>query len=435
MSEVYLWDLKEAIEKEVKIIQELVNLSQISERKNSGDKEMVESQIKKLEQVLKRTAEDVDGILEDMSIIRPMPTRIKEPVRQEQKPVEIKKETPKKYRYAGKSQSEAKLSELESSTLERLKKKKKKVVLHRDKKASKYIGFANKIFWNFSSKLNEKSMFTTLKRDLIKANLDYVSTSYISMILLTTLISLIASLGIFLFFMFFNLQTTSPFITSVKEVMSVHFLKVFWIFLVVPIATFFTIFFYPSVEKKYLENKINQELPFATIHMSAISGSMIEPSKMFGILISTKEYPYLEKEFTKIINEINVYGYDLVNALRNVAFNSPSLRLSELLNGLGTTINSGGSLQDFFDKRSQTLLLEYRLERESYTKTAETFMDIYISLVIAAPMILMLLLIMMSVSGLGIPLSTNMITLVISLGVGMINAIFLIVLQLKQPQT
>src|SRR3989344_1029985 len=153
------------------------------------------------------------------------------------------------------------------------------------------------------------------------------------------------------------------------------------------------------MEKKSSEGKINQELPFAVVHMSAISSSMIEPSKIFNIIISTKEYPALEKEFIKIQNEINIYGYDLVTALRNRSFNSPSKKLAELFNGLATTITSGGNLPVFFEKRSQSLLFEYRLDMEKQGKASETFMDIYISVVIASPMVLMLLLMMMRISG------------------------------------
>jgi flagellar protein FlaJ len=189
---------------------------------------------------------------------------------------------------------------------------------------------------------------------------------------------------------------------------------------------------YPGLEKSSTENRIEDELPFATIHMSAISGSMIDPSKIFDIIISTHEYPYIEKEFKKLINEINLYGYDLVSALRSAAYNNPSKKLSELFNGLATTINSGGDLPGFFDKRAQTLLFENRLEQEKKTKAAETFMDIYISLVIAAPMILMILLMMMKISGLGISMSTQMITIIMVIAVTMINIVFLTFLQLKK---
>ena len=139
------------------------------------------------------------------------------------------------------------------------------------------------------------------------------------------------------------------------------------------------------------------------------------------------------KSVTKLLNEINIYGYDLITALKNVSYNSPSKKLSELLNGLATTISSGGNLPDFFKKRSETLLFEYKIEREKQIKTSETFMDVYISVVIAAPMILMLLLVMMKISGLGFSLSTGTITLITVLGVFLINIFFLTFLQIKQP--
>ncbi|MEK9184878.1 MAG: type II secretion system F family protein, partial [Patescibacteria group bacterium] len=224
-------------------------------------------------------------------------------------------------------------------------------------------------------------------------------------------------------------------ITLVKGNLFNRFLKIFWIIFAVPISTFWFMFFYPSMEKKSAGNRIDQELPFATIHMAAVSGSMIDPTNIFKIIIATGEYGSLEKEFVKLINEINIYGYDLVGALRRSAFNSPSKKLSELFNGLATTITSGGNLPEFFEKRSQSLLFEYRLEREKYTRSAETFMDIYISVVIAAPMILMLLFIMMSVSGLGISMGPGMISFLMILGVSMINVLFLTFLNLKQPAT
>jgi len=205
------------------------------------------------------------------------------------------------------------------------------------------------------------------------------------------------------------------------------------VFAAVPTATFFSVYFYPSTEKNSIAKKIEQELPFAVIHMSAISGSGIEPAEIFKIITVSREYPFIRKELRKILNQINLYGYDLVTALNNVIKTSPSQRLAELFAGLSTTISSGGSLTDFFQKRAETLLVDYRLEREKYTKIAETFMDIYISVVIAAPMILMLLLIMVSISGFQVPFSPGEMTAIIVLVIAVINLIFIGVLQLKQP--
>jgi flagellar protein FlaJ len=281
----------------------------------------------------------------------------------------------------------------------------------------------------------KQKKLATLEKDLIKSNLNYTSISYFSALILTTILSVIIALFIVLFFLFFNITPDLPIVTKATEQFSIRLLKVFWIIFVAPLITFLFMYLYPSLERKAVESKINIELPFAAIHMAAISGSLIEPIKVFSIISSTKEYPNLEREFNKLLNEINIYGYDIVTALKNLAINCPSSKLAELFNGLATTITSGGDLYDFFDKRSQTLLFEYKLDKEKRTKSAETFMDIYISVVIAAPMILMLLLMMMKVSGLGIGLSTPTLTFLIVGGVALINIFFLIFLQLKQPET
>ena len=79
------------------------------------------------------------------------------------------------------------------------------------------------------------------------------------------------------------------------------------------------------------------------------------------------------------------------------------------------------------------MLVSYRLEREKYTKVAETFMDIYISVVIAAPMILMLLLVMIQVSKISIGFTSGEMTAIMVIIVALINMAFLAVLKLKQP--
>jgi flagellar protein FlaJ len=135
----------------------------------------------------------------------------------------------------------------------------------------------------------------------------------------------------------------------------------------------------------------------------------------------------------KVLNQVNVYGFDLVNALKNSARTTSSQKMAELFNGLATTISGGGNLVDFLDKRTETLLFDYKLEREKSTKNAETFMDIYISIVIAAPMIMMLLLILMGVSNINIGITTDVLTILMIAGVFLINLVFIVVLHLKQP--
>ncbi|MEA3248561.1 MAG: hypothetical protein U9Q73_02535, partial [Nanoarchaeota archaeon] len=198
---------------------------------------------------------------------------------------------------------------LERETIKRIrlkeknKLKKKKVV-----KQSDYAKVSHILFSSLSKSLLGKESFHKMERDLVKGNLAYSPTGYVSVILFTTLLSFFVGGFLFFFFLFFNIGSTFPMITRATETINIRFLKVFWLLLAVPIGTFLTMYIYPHLEKTSTESRIDQELPFATIHMSAISGSMINPIKIFEIIVGTGEYPALQKEFTKLLNEINLYG-------------------------------------------------------------------------------------------------------------------------------
>lgn len=300
------------------------------------------------------------------------------------------------------------------------------------KKPNPYIKFANKLFLNTSRKLVAQKYFLDLREDLIKSNIMILLHSYVSMMFLTTLLSFIFSIFLVIFLIFIDVSFTSPYIAMAAGNLFLRAAKFIGLIILVPAATFAIMYYYPKAERRSLEGQIDYELPFATIQMAAIAGSDIEPSNIFGIIALSREYPAIRKEAKKLMNQINLYGYDLVSALNNVADASPSKAWKELLNGIATTIRSGGSLERFLHKRSETMLFEYRINREKATRAAETFMDIYISVVIAAPMLMMLLLIMISIANLGFSLGVSALTVIIVSIVALINFVFLVFLQMNQ---
>lgn len=437
--------LKESILLQKKIMKEMMSSKNHYLKGNVQEKEIIANHFERLYKKLKETSIETDKYLGTVNVSKPLKKEesvVKAHV-EEDKP---QKEVKKQYKQVeistpivldkSHTKKEFKPDKLEKETFKRIFKKKKsdknRKIMKEDETVNPYIKFANKLFSNFSKKLVDDKTFENLERDLIKASMKFTAPEYMSTILLSSIVAIFVAIFIMLFFLFFNIGPDLPIITRTTEEFTVRLLKVFWLIFVIPIGTLLLMFLYPSIEKNSTGNKIDQEMPFATIHMSAIAGSMINPTKIFEILITTNEYPKLSKQFIKLINEINIYGYDIVSALRNASYNCPSKKLSELYSGLATTINSGGDLPEFFEKRSETLLFEYGLEKEKITKSAETFMDIYISVVIAAPMILMILLMMMKISGLGVSLSTQMITLIMIISVTVINIIFLSFLEVKK---
>ncbi len=296
-----------------------------------------------------------------------------------------------------------------------------------------YGKLSNKVFFNFSQKLVNEGSFKSLIMDIRKSNLNILSTTYLSMMFMTIMIASVLGLFMMIFFLFFSFDFLNLSIEVYSGSYLLRFIKILWILIAVPGAAFLALYSYPAAEKKSTAGKINQEIPFVVIHMASISGSGIEPVELFRIIATSKEYEFAGNEFSKILNQTNLYGYDLSTALRNVSLSTPSSKFSELLNGMAVTINSGGDMKKFFEKRAESLLLEYRLEREKANKSAETFMDLYISIVIATPMIMVMLLVIISISKISTGFNPNQMTTAIIGLVAIVNVMFIAFLHMKQP--
>jgi Flp pilus assembly protein TadB len=308
------------------------------------------------------------------------------------------------------------LSERSLTSLEREKTKDEKK-LASSLRPNSFAKFSNKFFRKSSEKLTPK--FGGVSRDLKKANLKFLMSTYVSMMLMSTSIAFFTGIMIFGVLLILNL---SNFIYA-------------WIPFVLSGFTFTAFYLYPASEASSVQKKISQELPFATIHMAAISGSNIEPVKILKIISMSKEYKNIGFEIKKIIAQVDIYGYDLVTSLKNVAQKISNKRLSELFSGIATNIGTGGELKSYLEKKADNFLLDYKLERQKYSDLAGTFMDIYISILIAAPLVLMMMFIVMNVAGLGLcGLSLTTLLFFSILVIILVNILFLIVLNFKQPK-
>lgn len=306
-------------------------------------------------------------------------------------------------------------------------------------KPNPFAKLSNHFFKNLSMKLVSKNYFVNLNKDLRRMNSPFVVNTYVSMILFVSFLTFLFSIILFIVLLFYNISINYPFLIPPPETDTIflRFFKFIGLLVLLPIVSGFFMFIYPSSEAKNLGKKIDQELPFVVIHMSAIATSGVEPISIFKIILKNDEYKNTSVELRKLINLINFHGKDFVSALKETASTCPSDKLKNLLDGLATTITSGGDLHQHLDKHAESLLFDYKIEREKYTKTSETFMDIYISIVIAAPMIFLMLFVIMGSTGTltsYINLPMNVLSMLIILAIAFINVIFLLFLHLKQPK-
>ena len=433
--------LKKNVNTEIKILGEIANYMRRQEFEAEEERRLLQETIGALRKSMKIINNSIPSLVKEISLNRQFPSagEILAGGRSKTELEEVK------FRHAesqlnvviDKKSREKLMKELSISSklVKRYKRKERgdKDKYEEFKRARGYLKLANKFFLDSASRMVKKGYFKELALDLQKSNMDILFEVYVAMMLFTVLLVFIVSIFLTIFLIFFNIGFSAPFISIVTE----GYLARIGMFIVLPIALplifGLIIYFYPSSEKKSVARKLDQELPFAVIHMSAVAGSGITPSEIFKIIGTSREYPMLRREIRKILNQINLYGYDLVTALNNASKTSPSEKLAELFMGLSTSITSGASLNEFFEKRAETLLVSYRMERERYTRLVETFIDIYISVLIAAPMIFLLLLVIISISGFQIGFTPVQLSLVTIFMVALLNILFLWFIQLRQP--
>jgi len=313
------------------------------------------------------------------------------------------------------------ISEQDIRLMKKSLKRKEEKIEKEEKKTNVFVSIANSLFKNLSFKLSQKNFFKKYRDDLRKANIPLLLTSYISLTFFLTLLAFIFSFLLSLTFFILN-PSILPFLRNLL------------LSLLFTILVFLFLFFYPKLEIRSIERKIDAELPFAALYMASIAASGVQPVKVFNLLVKSNEYREVAKQIEKITNKINFLGMDLVSAIKNSLNIIANNNLREMLNGLATTIVTGGDVKDYLEEEAKKFLLEYKSSREKFATSVDVYADIYTGLLITAPMMFIIVLALSSLfqQQIGnIPI-TNMAIFGIFILI-VLNILFLIYLNIVTP--
>lgn len=257
------------------------------------------------------------------------------------------------------------------------------------------------------------------------ANIKLLSNTYINIMVMLTIISGIVSM---LFFSLILYLGGNPFGLALT--------KSAFIAPMIAIASFFLAYFYPFSKVKARRKNINTNLSFALDNMAAISSSGVPPIVMFRLISQAEEYGDVSEEIEKVVDYTDVFGYDLLTAIRIVSNTTPNPALKEVFEGFVTTIESGGKLDSYLKEEAKEATLAYQLKRRRYTETVATYSDIYTGLLIAAPLFFVATITLMSMLGgaVGGVDSAKIIVLGTYVVIPLLNTLFLVFLEITQPE-
>jgi flagellar protein FlaJ len=154
---------------------------------------------------------------------------------------------------------------------------------------------------------------------------------------------------------------------------------------------------YPGVIAGNRRRNIDATLPYAINYITAMSSAGITPAEIFRLLGESTIYGESAVEARHIAREIDIFGRDLIDALRIVSASTPSQRMKDFLQGAMASISSGGNLTDYFRTKAAQYALENRQGQKLFLDTLGLIAESYVTALVAGTLFLIILQSIMSV--------------------------------------
>jgi flagellar protein FlaJ len=162
-------------------------------------------------------------------------------------------------------------------------------------------------------------------------------------------------------------------------------------FAVIGGITFLVFLLYPSIVAGGRSRNIDATLPYAINYITAMSTAGIPPAEIFRQLGSSTMYGESAVEARFVAMEIDLFGRDLIDALRLISATTPSMRMKEFLQGAMGCISAGSSLTEYFRTKAEQYSLENRQSQKLFLDTLGLISESYVTAMVAGPLFLIIL--------------------------------------------
>ncbi len=247
----------------------------------------------------------------------------------------------------------------------------------------------------------KREHYAQLRNDIISARLKtpfevYLSTALVSSVIVGLLAALV--LGIFSWVLKLPLLikykgSLPGFLTGLNAYSLVIGTILIMIFslLVFGGITYIIFLLYPGIEAGNRRRNIDASLPYAINYVTSMSTAGITPAEVFRLLGDSPIYGESHVEARYIAREIDIFGRDLIDALRLVSSSTPSKRMKEFLQGAMANISSGGNLTDYFRTKADQYSLENRQSQKMFLETLALISESYVTAMVAGTLFLIIL--------------------------------------------
>ncbi|MFQ6080396.1 MAG: type II secretion system F family protein [Candidatus Bathyarchaeia archaeon] len=194
---------------------------------------------------------------------------------------------------------------------------------------------------------------------------------------------------------------------------------------------------YPIYRADNLKRTLEDGLPFTTGYLAILAGAGVPPDKFFRSLAQVDAPLAVSKEARTVVRDVELLGFDVISALEAASDRTPSVMFKELLEGFIATIHSGGGLTKYLRDRSRQYMRLKRIALRRFSDTLQVLAEFYVTLLVAGPLILVVMLAVMAMlggGGQGLLDPRLLLYLLTYLGIPVGSIVFLIVLDVVYPR-
>lgn len=144
--------------------------------------------------------------------------------------------------------------------------------------------------------------------------------------------------------------------------------------------------------------EIDENLPHGLNYMLALANSGMAPRDVWASLARAKVFGALAVEAERIVRDLDVFGMDLLTALKLAQERTPSVRFREFLQGAISAFQSGVELESYLRHKGEQYQREAVEEQLKTIDTMGLMAEAFLVVVVAAPLFLIILLTVMSIN-------------------------------------
>jgi archaeal flagellar protein FlaJ len=146
----------------------------------------------------------------------------------------------------------------------------------------------------------------------------------------------------------------------------------------------------PTSLARRRRRRIDSVITIASGFFATMASAEVPIDIIFRDLGESRQYGEISNECRSIWIRSELFGVDIITSIKESIRNSPSVRFSEFLQGIVTSVNSGGDLKQYFIEKANQFQGELSTLIKQNSNSMSVLAESFVTVGVAFPLILLI---------------------------------------------